>query len=182
LKFFVCFLTRYGNPINIFPLISLDIIDCLKSIGQVEQADKQGIAANQQMTQPPAKQQATAATTSSSSSSSSSEKGSEVIVYKIHLPNRSYKSVKTTSIDTAESVLENLCEKLNLSKDIAKFLVLFERVKDRERRVKNTEMISDIVRMWPMILGETGNETYKHCYFMAAPLSTAPDYVVTAMS
>ena len=79
-------------------------------------------------------------------------------------------------------VLESLCEKLNLTKDAARFMVLFERVKDRERRVKNTELISDISKMWPLILGETGNETYRQCYFLAAPLSTAPDYVVTAMS
>jgi hypothetical protein len=130
---------------------------------------------------PPQQQQASAASASTSSSTSAS-KASDTVVYKIHLPNRSYKSVKTSTTDTAETVVENLCEKMNLKKDCAKFIVLFERVKDRERRVKPTETISDIVRMWPMILGETGNETYKHCYFMAAPLATAPDYVITAMS
>jgi len=130
-----------------------------------------------------AKANAAAASSGSSSGSSGSSGGKdEAVVYRIHLPNRSYKSVRTTPHFSAEMVLESLCEKLNLEKDAARHLVLFERVKDRERKVKNTELIADIVKMWPTILGENGNETYKQCYFLAAPLSTAPDNVLAAIN
>jgi hypothetical protein len=165
--------SRGLTPYDLAPqFMQKEIDECLASIGQVD--------TNPAVNQPAKTTPQPAA--ASSSTSSQSDKAGEVVVYKIHLPNRSYKSVKTTTTDAAENVLENLCEKLNLNKDCARFLTLFERVKDRERRVKNTELIADIVKMWPMILGESGNETNKHCYFMAAPLSTAPDYVLAAMS
>lgn len=129
-----------------------------------------------------AQKASSASSSAAGSSSSTGTKSDDSIVYRIHLPNRSYKSVRTTVHFSAEMVLESLCEKLNLEKDSARHLVLFERVKDRERKVKNTELIADIVKMWPMILGENGNETYKQCYFLAAPLSTAPDHVIAAIN
>lgn len=150
-------------------------VECLKSIGKEEEPAKHHQAIEETIASKPAVQPA-------QSSEPSGEKPVESVAYRIHLPNRSYKSVRTTTHTSGEMVLESLCEKLNLSKDASKYLALFERVKDRERRVKNTEMIADIVRMWPMILGETGNETYKQCYFLAAPLATAPDYVLSAVN
>ena len=106
----------------------------------------------------------------------------ETVVYRVHLPSKSYKSVRINAEDSAETLLANLCEKLSLRTECVKFLALFERVKDRERRVKPTEIIADIVKMWPTILGETGNETFKTCYFMAVPLSTAPENVLKAIN
>lgn len=157
----------------LFPLL-----DCLKSIGHAEADTGESSDATMASNNPKAAEPAVASTSTSSGSSSTPEP----VVYKVHLPNRSYKSVRTTVNDTAEMMLESLCEKLNLKSDCAKYMVLFERVKDRERRVKGTEMISDIVKMWPKILGETGNETGKYCYFLAAPLSTAPEHIIQAMS
>lgn len=161
------------NPLAPFPLLSSPP-DCLKSIGQVENPDSEptpsrhnNITQQQQQIQ---------------DSSTSTEKPSESVVYRVHLPSKSYKSVRITVYDSAETLLVNLCEKLSLRSDCVKYLALFERVKDRERRVKPTELIADIVKMWPTILGETGNETHKQCYFMAVPVSTAPDYVLKAVN
>lgn len=123
-----------------------------------------------------------ASTTSTTSTESSSASSDDYKVFKVYLPNRSYKSVKCGKYDTAEILCESLCDKMQLSPELGKNIVLFERVKDRERRVKPTENIFDIQKMWPLILGSTGNETNRHCYFLAAPLSTAPEAVKKAMS
>lgn len=146
--------------------------ECLKSIGQVHEEEPEAAKPVQQTQQ----QQYIAA------SSTQQAKGPEYVVYRVHLPSKSYKSVRITLEDSAETMLANLCEKLSLRSDCAKYLVLFERVKDRERRVKPTEVIADIVKMWPTILGESGNETHKQCYFMAVPLSNAPENVLKAVN
>jgi len=55
----------------------------------------------------------------------------EAEIFKIYLPNGSYKSVKVTTTDTADNVCETLADKLTLPRSFGKYFVMWERVKER---------------------------------------------------
>jgi hypothetical protein len=108
------------------------------------------------------------------------KRGNAVIqdeIFKIYLPNGAYKSIKVTSADTAEVVCETLADKLSLPKNYGKYFAMFERVKDRERKLQAGENLFECRRNWPLIFGETGNETKNNCYFFVTALLTAPEKV-----
>lgn len=54
-------------------------------------------------------------------------------IFKIYLPNSTYKSVRVNVTDTADKVCEILAEKLGFPYSYSKYLVLYERVKDKGR-------------------------------------------------
>jgi hypothetical protein len=99
-------------------------------------------------------------------------------VFKIYLPNGSYKSIRVGPFDTAESVCETLADKLDLPKSYGnKYFTMWEKIKDRERKMGPGEELFGARKNWPLIFGETGNETTKHCHFFVAVAMSAPEKV-----
>lgn len=113
----------------------------------------------------------------SSSASSSSAAGFQE-VFKIYLPNGTYKSIRIGHKDTAELVCETLADKLDLPRSYgSRFFTMFEKVRERERKMGLGEELFQAKKNWPLIFGESGNETSKHCYFFVSVASSAPEKV-----
>lgn len=91
-------------------------------------------------------------------------------VMKIFLKNEAYKSLVVTSDTTAKQICDQMAEKLNLGKDFGKNFDVTERVKRgeqyMERRLDGNANIFDLKSKWPLIFGDSGNETSLHCRFI----------------
>jgi len=91
-------------------------------------------------------------------------------VMKIFLKNDAYKSLIVTSETTGKDICEQMAEKLNLGRDFAKYFDVTERVKRgdqyMERRLDGRANLFELKSKWPLIFGDSGNETSLHCRFI----------------
>jgi len=88
-----------------------------------------------------------------------------VKVYLAAGPSGTYKTVKFTSETSGEDVLKYMAEKLNLSQYYA-YLELMEIKKDAQRKVGRDENVYKLKVKWPLVFGQTGNETHLHYHFI----------------
>ncbi|KAL6054973.1 Ankyrin repeat containing Ras association (RalGDS/AF6) domain containing protein [Balamuthia mandrillaris] len=88
-------------------------------------------------------------------------------IMKIFLKNDAYKSLIVSNNTTAQLIAHQMAEKLNLGADFTRYFEVLERVKqgDRylERRLDPNANLFQLKAKWPLIFGQTGNETHLHC-------------------
>lgn len=103
----------------------------------------------------------------------------EAEILKIYMPGGSYKSVKINDGDIAETVCGFVAERCGLAKTLGKHFVMWEKIKDKERKVANTEKLLQTKKAWPLIFGDSGNETNKHCYYFIVLAPGAPSNITS---
>lgn len=89
-------------------------------------------------------------------------------------PAGAYKTVRFNNNTLASDLVKAMADKLNLSQFLANLEIL-ENKKESSRRVGKNENVFDLKNKWPMVIGQTGNETHLHYYFVIRLRPEAPD-------
>ncbi|EGG16843.1 ankyrin repeat-containing protein [Cavenderia fasciculata] len=133
--------------------------------------------------------------TSSSSLSLPTPSGPSSEVLKVYYRGESYKSVKVLSTETARDVCKRMCEKFNMNA-YDKCFDIIEIIKGEGkpkkinininhlnysnisicvvRYLQGNEYLLTNKSKWPIIVGNTGNETHLHCHFSITIRKSAP--------
>eukprot|EP01113_Clastostelium_recurvatum_P024472 TRINITY_DN2921_c0_g1_i2.p1 TRINITY_DN2921_c0_g1~~TRINITY_DN2921_c0_g1_i2.p1 ORF type:complete len:264 (-),score=59.00 TRINITY_DN2921_c0_g1_i2:36-827(-) len=101
-------------------------------------------------------------------------------VIKVYFRNGSYKTVRVSRDDTSHDLIEKAREKLGLNKSgDEKHLETVEVIKGQERRLGDAANLFVCKSKWPVVFGESGGDTDRHCHFMIVPKPGAPPDVTS---
>jgi len=96
-------------------------------------------------------------------------------VMKIYLTQSgSYKTLKILATYNAADLSRIMAEKINIS-PYTQYLEVCEIKKDQMRRIQTGENLFEVKSKWPLIFGQSGNETMKHCYFLVRLRTGSPE-------
>eukprot|EP01114_Cavostelium_apophysatum_P019333 TRINITY_DN6200_c0_g1_i1.p1 TRINITY_DN6200_c0_g1~~TRINITY_DN6200_c0_g1_i1.p1 ORF type:complete len:303 (+),score=45.08 TRINITY_DN6200_c0_g1_i1:132-911(+) len=85
-----------------------------------------------------------------------------------------YKTVKINSNTLAGPILSMMAEKLGMPQFVS-WLDLMEIKKESQRKIGKDENLMEIRSRWPLVFGETGNETHITYHFLVRLRPGAPD-------
>ncbi|GAM24591.1 hypothetical protein SAMD00019534_077660, partial [Acytostelium subglobosum LB1] len=94
-------------------------------------------------------------------------------VVKIYYRGGNFKSIKISSAETAREIIKRMAEKFNMSA-YDKCFDIMEVVKGEIHFFAAGDYILPSKYKWPVIVGNTGNETHVHCRFEIAIRKSAP--------
>eukprot|EP01118_Nematostelium_gracile_P006791 TRINITY_DN2191_c0_g1_i1.p1 TRINITY_DN2191_c0_g1~~TRINITY_DN2191_c0_g1_i1.p1 ORF type:complete len:258 (+),score=92.92 TRINITY_DN2191_c0_g1_i1:177-950(+) len=94
---------------------------------------------------------------------------------RIYFANGSYKTFKVTPDTDAKALITNMVEKLNLPVFFGPYFDVYEVIKDQVKRLNTSDNLLLIKSKWPVILGNSGNETNNYCHFLVKMRITAPN-------